>query len=91
LKRLEMLEKPKDPCPLKRARTPPPSNDEVVSLNFMDDEMEDELLALAGVSGSGSGKSRYATLKEFLSRILTKTRSVPKHNSSLALDLHNNK
>jgi hypothetical protein len=47
LKRLEMSEKTRDPRPLKRARTPPPKDDDVVSLGFSDDSMDDELLALA--------------------------------------------
>jgi hypothetical protein len=46
-----MSERTKDPHPLKRARTPPPPSDEIVSLDFTEDKMDDELLALAGDSG----------------------------------------
>jgi hypothetical protein len=47
LERLEMSKKTRDPCPLKRACTPAPKDDDVVSLGFSDDSMDDELLALA--------------------------------------------
>jgi hypothetical protein len=86
LKRLEMAEKTKDPCPLKRAHTPPPKDDDVVSLGFSDNSMDDELLALA----SGVRKSRYAALRSILSKTPTKARSVLKltNCSSLVLDLN---
>ena len=56
---LEMSERTRDPCPTKRAKTPPKDNN-VVSLESTEDELEMELMALVG----DSGKSRYVTLKK---------------------------
>jgi hypothetical protein len=63
-----------------------PKDDNVVSLNFYDNLMDNELLALA----SGFGKLRYAALKKILSKRLTKACSVLKSASrnSLVLDLN---
>jgi hypothetical protein len=82
-KHLEMAERTKDPRPLKRAKTPPKDED-VVSLDSTEDEWENELMVLAGVSA----KSRYVALKSFLSQQLTKACSVIKQVHSLSLDLN---
>jgi hypothetical protein len=84
LKRLEMVEKTKDPRPLKRAHTPPKEDNEI-SLDWSGNELDDELVALV----LGPGKSRYAALKSILSKMLTKACSVLKlHKNSLVLDLN---
>jgi hypothetical protein len=86
LKRLEMSEKTKDPRPLKWAHTPP-KDDNVVSLDFSEDDLDNELVALV----LGSRTSRYAALRKFLSKMLTKACTVLKiaSKNSLVLDFNN--
>ena len=85
LKRLELAEKTRDPRPLIRAHTPKDNN--VVSLDFSGDELDEDLVALV----LGPSKSRYAALEIILRKTLTKARSVLKQINSLVHDLNDKK